>query len=142
MKTYLAKKETVQPKWYLIDAEGLVLGRLAVKLANIIRGRNKATYTAHVDTGDYVIVLNAEKVVLTGKKEQQNTYMAFSGFVGGERYRSVPQMRAHRPEFVVMHAVKGMLPKNRLAAKMLTKLRVFAGTKHPHEANNPVKISL
>jgi large subunit ribosomal protein L13 len=142
MKTYLAKKETVQPKWYLIDAEGLVLGRLAVKLANIIRGRNKATYTAHVDTGDYVVVLNAEKVVLTGKKEDQNTYMAFSGFVGGERYRSVPQMRAHRPEFVVMHAVKGMLPKNRLAAKMLTKLRVFAGTKHPHEANNPVKISL
>jgi large subunit ribosomal protein L13 len=142
MKTYLAKKETVQPKWYLIDAEGLVLGRLAVKLANIIRGRNKATYTAHVDTGDYVVVLNAEKVVLTGKKEEQNTYMAFSGFVGGERYRSVPQMRAHRPEFVVMHAVKGMLPKNRLAAKMLTKLRVFAGTKHPHEANNPVKISL
>ena len=142
MKTYLAKKETVQPKWYLVDAEGQVLGRLAVKLANIIRGRNKATYTAHVDTGDYVVVLNAEKVVLTGKKEEQNEYMAFSGFVGGERYRSQAQMRAKRPEFVIMHAVKGMLPKNRLAAKMLTKLRVFAGTKHPHEANNPVKISL
>ncbi len=142
MKTYLAKKETVQPKWYLVDAEGQVLGRLAVKLANIIRGRNKATYTSHVDTGDYVVVINAEKVVLTGKKEEQNTYMAFSGFVGGERYRSVPQMRAHRPEFVLMHAVKGMLPKNRLAAKMLTKLRVFKGTAHPHEANNPVKISV
>jgi len=97
MKTYLAKKETVQPKWYLVDAEGQVLGRLAVKLANIIRGRNKATYTAHVDTGDYVVVLNAEKVVLTGKKEEQNEYMAFSGFVGGERYRSMPQMRAKRP---------------------------------------------
>jgi len=142
MKTYLAKKETHQPKWYLVDADGLVLGRLAVKLANIIRGRNKATYTSHVDTGDYVIVLNAEKVVLTGKKEEKNEYMAFSGFVGGERYRSVPQMRAHRPEFIIMHAVKGMLPKNRLAAKMLTKLRVFKGTKHPHEAHNPVKISL
>ena len=142
MKTYLAKKETVQPKWYLVDAEGQVLGRLAVKLANIIRGRNKPTYTAHVDTGDYVVVLNAEKVVLTGKKEEQNEYMAFSGFVGGERYRSQAQMRAKRPEFVIMHAVKGMLPKNRLAAKMLTKLRVFAGTKHPHEANNPQKISL
>jgi large subunit ribosomal protein L13 len=140
MKTYLAKKETVQPKWYLVDADGQVLGRLAVKLANIIRGRNKATYTAHVDTGDYVVVINAEKVVLTGKKEEQNEYMAFSGFVGGERYRSMRQMRAKRPEFVVMHAVKGMLPKNRLAAKMLTKLRVFAGTKHPHEANNPVRI--
>ena len=142
MKTYLAKKETVQPKWYLVDAEGQVLGRLAVKLANIIRGRNKATYTAHVDTGDYVVVLNAEKVVLTGKKEEQNEYMAFSGFVGGERYRSQRQMREKRPEFVIMHAVKGMLPKNRLAAKMLTKLRVFKGTVHPHEANNPVKISL
>jgi large subunit ribosomal protein L13 len=141
MKTFLAKKETVQPKWYLVDAEGQVLGRLAVKLANIIRGRNKATYTAHVDTGDYVVVINAEKIVLTGKKDVQNEYMAFSGFVGGERYRSMTQMRAKRPEFVIMHAVKGMLPKNRLAAKMLTKLRVFAGTAHPHEANNPVKIS-
>jgi large subunit ribosomal protein L13 len=141
MKTYLAKKETTQPKWYLVDAEGQVLGRLAVKLANIIRGRNKATYTAHVDTGDFVVVINAEKVVLTGKKEEQNEYMAFSGFVGGERYRSQAQMRAKRPEFVVMHAVKGMLPKNRLAAKMLTKLRVFAGPTHTHEANNPVKIS-
>jgi large subunit ribosomal protein L13 len=141
MKTFLAKKEAMQPKWYLVDAEGQVLGRLAVKLANIIRGRNRPTYTSHVDTGDYVVVINAEKVVLTGKKEEQNTYMAFSGFVGGERYRSVPQMRARRPEFVVMHAVKGMLPKNRLAAKMLTKLRVFAGPAHTHEANNPVKIS-
>jgi large subunit ribosomal protein L13 len=142
MKTFLAKKETVQPKWYLVDAEGQVLGRLAVKLANIIRGRNKATYTAHVDTGDYVVVINAEKIVLTGKKDVQNEYMAFSGFVGGERYRSMAQMRAKRPEFVVTHAVKGMLPKNRLAAKMLTKLRVFAGTAHTHEANNPVKISV
>ena len=141
MKTYLAKKVTVQPKWYLVDADGQVLGRLAVKLANIIRGRNKATYTAHVDTGDYVVVLNAEKVVLTGKKEDQNEYMAFSGFVGGERYRSLRQMRERRPEFVIMHAVKAMLPKNRLAARMLTKLRVFAGPSHPHEANNPVKIS-
>jgi len=142
MKTFLAKKETVQPKWYLVDAEGQVLGRLAVKLANIIRGRNKATYTAHVDTGDYVVVINAEKIVLTGKKDVKNEYMAFSGFVGGERYRSLRQMREKRPEFVIMHAVKGMLPKNRLAARMLTKLRVFAGTKHPHEANNPVKISV
>jgi len=141
MKTILAKKETVQPKWYLIDAEGQVLGRLAVKVANIIRGRNKPTYTPHVDTGDYVVVINAEKVVLTGKKEEKNEYMAFSGFVGGERYRSLRQMRERRPEFVIMHAVKGMLPKNRLAARMLTKLRVFAGPSHPHEANNPVKIS-
>jgi len=141
MKTILAKKETVQPKWYLIDAEGQVLGRLAVKLANMIRGRNKPTYTAHVDTGDYVVVINAEKVVLTGRKDERKRYMAFSGFVGGERYRSLRLMREKRPEFVITHAVKGMLPKNRLAAKMLTKLRVYAGAKHPHEANNPVKIS-
>jgi large subunit ribosomal protein L13 len=142
MKTFLAKKETVQPKWYLIDAEGLVLGRLAVKIANLIRGRNKASYTPHVDTGDYVVVINAEKVALTGKKEEQNAYMFFSGYVGGESYRSLEQMRERNPEFIITHAVKGMLPKNRLAAKMLTKLRVFKGPAHTHEAQNPVKISL
>ncbi len=141
MKTFLAKKETVQPKWYLIDAEGMVLGRLAVKAANIIRGRNKPTYTPHVDTGDFVVIINAEQVVLTGKKEEQNEYMFFSGFVGGESFRSVPQMRERNPEFIIEHAVKGMLPKNRLAAKMLTKLRVFKGSTHTHEAQNPVKIS-
>jgi large subunit ribosomal protein L13 len=142
MKTFLAKKETVQPKWYLIDAEGLVLGRLAVKAANIIRGRNKASYTPHVDTGDYVVIINAEKVVLTGKKEEQNEYMFFSGYVGGESYRSMKQMRERHPEFIIKHAVKGMLPKNRLAAKMLTKLRVFKGSAHTHEAQNPEKISV
>jgi large subunit ribosomal protein L13 len=142
MKTYLAKKETVQPKWYLIDAEGMVLGRLAVKAANIIRGRNKASYTPHVDTGDFVVIINAEKVVLTGKKEEQNEYMFFSGYVGGESRRSVTQMRERNPEFIIHHAVKGMLPKNRLAAKMLTKLRVFKGATHTHEAQNPEKISL
>jgi large subunit ribosomal protein L13 len=120
MKTYLAKKETVQPKWYLIDAQGMVLGRLAVKAANIIRGRNKASYTPHVDTGDFVVIINADKVVLTGKKEEQNEYMFFSGFVGGESRRSLQQMRERNPEFIITHAVKGMLPKNRLAAKMLT----------------------
>jgi large subunit ribosomal protein L13 len=140
MKTYLAKKETVQPKWYLIDAQGMVLGRLAVKAANLIRGRNKASYTPHVDTGDFVVIINADKVVLTGKKEEQNEYMFFSGFVGGESRRSLQQMRDRTPEFIITPAVKGMLPKNRLAAKMLTKLRVFRGETHTHEAQNPVKI--
>ncbi|MCM2274906.1 MAG: 50S ribosomal protein L13 [Candidatus Didemnitutus sp.] len=140
MKTYLAKKETVQPKWYLIDAEGQVLGRLAVKVANIIRGRNKASYTPHVDTGDFVIVINASKVVLTGKKEEVTEYMSFSGYVGGEKYRKLTEVRAKKPDFIIMQAVKGMLPKNRLAAKMLTKLRVFAGTEHPHAAQNPIKL--
>lgn len=143
MKTFLAKNETLpQPKWYLIDAEGEVLGRLAVKAANIIRGRNKATYTPNVDTGDYVVVINAEKVALTGKKEEQNEYMFFSGFVGGESYRSLKLQRERHPEFIIEHAVKGMLPKNRIAAKMLTKLRVFAGPNHTHEAQNPTKISV
>ncbi|MGA3007246.1 MAG: 50S ribosomal protein L13 [Opitutaceae bacterium] len=142
MKTFLANKSTVQPKWYLIDAEGQVLGRLAVKAANIIRGRHKATYTAHVDTGDHVIIINAEKVVVTGKKEAKNSYMFFSGYVGGETYRKLSEQRVRHPEFVIEHAVKGMLPKNRLAAKMLTKLRVFAGPEHTHIAQNPEKISL
>ncbi len=143
MKTFLAKKETLpQPKWYLIDADGEVLGRLAVKAANIIRGRNKPSYTPHVDTGDYVVVINADKVAVTGRKEEANEYMSFSGFVGGEKYRSLKQMREGHPEFIVEHAVKGMLPKNRLARQMLTKLRVFKGSAHPHEAQNPIKISV
>ena len=142
MKTLLAKKETVQPKWFLIDAEGLVLGRLAVKAANLIRGRHKASYTPSVDTGDFVVVVNAEKVVLTGKKEEQNEYMFFSGYVGGESFRKIPLQRKRNPTFIIKHAVKGMLPKNRIAADMLTKLRVFAGPAHDHAAQNPVKISI
>ncbi|MFI5358201.1 MAG: 50S ribosomal protein L13 [Opitutales bacterium] len=140
MKTYLAKKETVQPKWYLIDAEGQVLGRLAVKAANIIRGRNKATYTPHVDTGDFLIVINASKIALTGKKEETTEYMSFSGYVGGEKYRKLTDVRHKKPDFIIMQAVKGMLPKNRLARTMLTKLRVFAGPEHPHAAQNPIKL--
>ena len=142
MKTFLAKKETVQPKWHLIDAEGVVLGRLAVKAANLIRGRHKASYTPSVDTGDFVVIINAEKVVLTGKKEEQNKYMFFSGFVGGESYKTMQQMREKNPAFIIEHAVKGMLPKNRIARTMLTKLRVFAGPAHTHEAQNPTKISV
>lgn len=142
MKTFLAKKETVQPKWYLIDAEGVPLGRLAVKAANIIRGRHQPTYTPSVDTGDFVVVINAAKVALTGKKEEKNEYMFFSGFVGGESFRKVSLMRERHPEFIIEHAVKGMLPKNRIAAKMLTKLRVFPGATHTHEANNPVKVTV
>jgi large subunit ribosomal protein L13 len=142
MKTFLAKKETVQPKWYLIDATGVPLGRLAVKAANMIRGRHKPSYTPSVDTGDFVVIIYAEKVVLTGKKEDQNEYMFFSGFVGGESYRKVSLMRERHPEFIIERAVKGMLPKNLIAAKMLKKLRVFAGPTHTHEAGNPQKISV
>lgn len=140
MKTFLAKKETVQPKWHIVDAEGQVLGRLAVKIANVLRGRHKSTYTPHVDTGDYVIVVNAEKVVVTGKKEEQKKYMFFSGYVGGESYRSITEQRTRNPQFIIEHAVKGMLPKNRLARQMLKKLRVFAGPEHTHEAQNPTEL--
>ena len=142
MKTFLAKKGTVQPQWHLIDADGVVLGRLAVKAANLLRGRHKATYTPNVDTGDFVVVINAAKVVLTGKKDEQNRYMSFAGYVGGEIYRKVSEVRARHPEFIIEHAVKGMLPKNRLARQMLTKLRVFAGPQHTHEAQNPVKFAV
>jgi large subunit ribosomal protein L13 len=143
MKTFLVPKETALPaKWHLIDAAGVPLGRLAVKAANIIRGRHKASYTPNCDTGDYVVVINAEKVVLTGRKEDKNEYMFFSGFVGGESYRKVSLMRERHPEFIVEHAVKGMMPKNRIARQMLTKLRVFAGDKHTHEAQSPQKITV
>lgn len=142
MKTFLAKKETVKRDWVIIDAKDQVLGRLAVKIANHLRGRNKPTYTPHVDTGDFVVVINADKIALTGKKEEQKKYMFYSGYVGGEKYLSVSQMQERRPDFVVKHAVKGMLPKNRLARKMLTKLKVYAGEEHPHEAQQPTPISL
>ncbi|WP_221032231.1 50S ribosomal protein L13 [Actomonas aquatica] len=142
MKTFLAKKETVQPKWHIVDAEGQVLGRLAVKIATVLRGRHKATYTPHVDTGDYVVVINAEKIVVTGKKEEQNSYMFFSGFIGGESYRSFKEQRVRNPQFIIEHAVKGMLPKNRLARQMLKKLRVFAGPEHTHQAQNPTPLPL
>ena len=142
MKTYLAKKETVEPQWKVVDASGQVLGRLAVKIATILRGRDKPGYTPHVDTGDFVVVINAEKVALTGKKEEQNQYMFYSGFVGNEKYRSLKDMRARKPEFIIQHAVKGMLPKNRLAHKMMTKLKIYAGNKHPHESQSPETVAL
>ena len=142
MKTYLAKQGEIQPKWYVIDASGMVLGRLAVKVANILRGRNNPTFTPQTDTGDFVVVVNADKVVLTGKKEEQKQYMFYSGYVGGESYRSIPDMRERRPEFIIEHAVKGMLPKNRLARRILKKLKVYSGSSHPHEAQNPETLSL
>lgn len=142
MKTFLARKETVEPKWYVVDASGQVLGRLAVKVANILRGRHKPTYTPHVDTGDFVVIINADKIQLTGKKEEQKQYMFFSGYIGGESYRSVPHMRENKPAFIIEHAVKGMLPKNRLARQMMKKLKVYGGESHPHESQEPTPLSL
>jgi len=120
-----------------VDATDQVLGRLAVTIANALRGRNKPIYTPHVDTGDYVIVINADKVKLTGSKEEQKKYMFYSGYMGGEKYRTVADFREKRPEFIITNAVKGMLPKNKLANAMLTKLKVYRGSEHPHEAQQP-----
>lgn len=137
MKTTLAKTGQTDRKWYIVDATDQVLGRLAVKIANVLRGRHKASYTPHVDTGDYVVVINADKVRLTGKKEEQKQYMFYTGYFGNERYRSVADFRAKRPEFILEHAVKGMLPKNKLASAMIKKLKIYPGTEHPHEAQQP-----
>ncbi len=142
MKTFLPKVDVNARKWYLVDAEGKILGRLAAQIANILRGKNKPIYTPHLDTGDFVVVVNAEKVVLTGKKETQKTYMTYSGYKGGEKYRTVAQVRATHPERLIIHAVKGMLPKNRLAARMLKRLKVYAGPNHPHQAQKPEPLEI
>lgn len=142
MKTTLAKPGQIEPKWYVIDAQGKVLGRLAVKIANILRGRHKPTYTPSTQTGDFVVVINADKVVVTGKKEEQKQYMFYSGFIGREKYLSIPYFREHRPAFLIEHAVKGMLPKNRLARRQILRLKVYGGGEHPHSAQNPEPLSL
>ncbi len=140
MKTTLAKKETVQRKWYIVDASGQTLGRMSVKIADTLRGRGKPIYTPHVDTGDFVIVTNAEKVAVTGKKEEQKQYMFYTGWVGNEKYRNLADFRARRPDFIIRHAVKGMLPKNNLGRQMLRKLKVYKGPQHPHEAQEPTPL--
>ncbi len=137
MKTLVPKVNPDERKWRVINAEGAVLGRLAVQVADVLRGRNKPIYTPHLDAGDFVVVVNAEKIVLTGRKETDKRYMSYSGWKGGEHYRTVAEVRANHPERLVMHAVKGMLPKNRLGAKLLTKLKVYKGDQHPHAAQQP-----
>lgn len=137
MKTTLAKKETVTRDWYVVDATDQILGRLSVRIANVLRGRHQAIYTPHVDTGDFVVVINADKVRVTGKKEEQKEYKFYSGYMGGDKKRNLSDFRKSRPEFIIQHAVKGMLPKNRLGSKMLKRLKVHAGSEHPHEAQEP-----
>jgi large subunit ribosomal protein L13 len=141
MKTYLPKVDPDQRKWHVINADGVVLGRLAVKIADVLRGKNKPVFTPHLDAGDFVVVINAEKVVLTGNKEVQKTFMSYSGWKGGEHYRTVADVRAAHPERLITHAVKGMLPKNRLGAQLLTKLKVYAGDQHPHAAQKPAPMA-
>ena len=135
--TFMANPATVERKWYVVDAEGKTLGRLAAEVAKVLRGKNKPTFTPHVDTGDHVIVLNADKVVLTGKKLTDKTYFRHSGYPGGTTFTTAGKMLETRPERVVEMAVKGMLPKNSLGRKMFTKLKVYAGAEHPHAAQMP-----
>lgn len=137
MRTHLPKVDLDQRKWHIINAEGAVLGRLAVQVANILRGKDKPIYTAHLDAGDFVVVINAEKVVVTGKKETNKKFMSYSGWKGGEKYTSVAQVRAKTPEKLIMHAVRGMVPKNRLGRVLMTKLKVYKGDQHPHSAQQP-----
>ena len=125
----------------MVDADGAILGRLAAQVANVLRGKNKPIFTDHLDAGDFVVVINAEKVVLTGKKETDKLFMSYSGWKGSERYRSVAEVRAKHPERLVMHAVKGMIPKNRLGRVLLTKLKVYKGDKHPHSAQQPAALT-
>ena len=140
--TRFIKTEDADKKWFVIDATDQVLGRLATKAASIIRGKNKAIFTPNMDTGDFVIVINAGKVKMTGKRELQKTYFRHSGYPGGGRTSSFAEMMEKRPEFVIEKAVKGMLPKNRLGRKLVTKLKVYAGAEHPHAAQQPEALSV
>jgi len=137
MKTYAAKPTDRQRNWLVVDAEGQTLGRLATRIADALRGKRKPEYTPHVDTGDFVVVVNAEKIRVTGNKLEQKRYWRHSGYPGGIKSRSLAEMLERRPEEVIRKAVKGMLPRNRLARKQLTKLKVYAGPDHPHAAQKP-----
>jgi large subunit ribosomal protein L13 len=142
MKSFMAKKNQVEQKWLLVDAEGAILGRMASQIAPILMGKNKPTYTPHVDTGDYVIVINAEKVKLTGKKAQTKEYDYYTYHPGGHKYVSFAEMMAQKPEKVIELAVRRMLPKSSLGREMLKKLKVYRGPEHNHQAQQPEKIEL
>jgi large subunit ribosomal protein L13 len=137
MKTYIAKKEEVKRDWWLVDASGIPLGRLASRVAKLLMGKHKPIYTPHVDTGDFVVVVNAGKIKLTGKKAEEKFYYRHTGYLGHLRKIPYGRLRAERPDLMVKLAVKGMLPKNRLGRKMLKKLKVYAGSEHPHQPQKP-----
>lgn len=142
MKTFMASPSTVERKWYVVDAERKTLGRLASEVANVLRGKNKPIYTPHIDTGDYVIVVNAEKIKVTGKKLEQKIYYHHSEYVGGMKETTLKEMMNKKPEFVITHAVKGMLPKGPLGRQMLKKLHVYAGPEHKHAAQKPEALDI
>ena len=142
MKTYVAKPSDRQRDWYVVDTSGKTLGRLATQIAETLRGKRKPTYTPHIDTGDFVVVINAEKIAVTGNKRANKLYHRHSGYPGGLRTRTFEEMITRRPEEVIRLAVKGMMPRNRLARKQLTKLKVYAGAEHPHIAQKPTDLAL
>jgi large subunit ribosomal protein L13 len=140
--TRFIRTEDADRKWYLVDAQDLVLGRMATEVARIIRGKNKAIFTPNMDTGDFVVVINADKVKVTGKRETLKTYVRHSGYPGGQKVTTLQEMLVKKPEFVIQNAVKGMLPKNRLGRKLIKKLKVYAGEDHPHKAQKPETLIL
>jgi len=142
MKTYSAKPETVERDWYVVDAEGKTLGRLATEIALRLRGKHKPVYTPHVDTGDYIIVINAEKIEVTGKKRSDKTYYRHSGYPGGMKTMSFEKLNAYKPELIIENAVKGMLPHNPLGRAMFRKLKVYAGSEHNHAAQQPKELNI
>ena len=142
MKTVAPKADQIQQDWYLVDATDMVLGRLSTKIASILRGKNRPYFSPHLDTGDYVIVINAEKVRLTGNKELQKTYQRYSGYPGGRTEIPFARMLQEKPEEIIIHAVKGMLPKNILGRQIIQKLKVYAGNEHPHGGQKPKALSL
>jgi large subunit ribosomal protein L13 len=142
MSTYIAKEKEIVRKWHVVSAEGVPLGRLAVRVTNLLRGKEKPIFSPHQDTGDFVIVVNAEKVRLTGKKDERKTYMTYSGWKGGEKIETASRLRQRRPELMIERAVWGMMPKNRLGRQLMTKLKVYKGPKHPHAAQKPEEMKL
>ncbi len=142
MNTFSAKANEVPRKWWIIDANDQILGRVAAKAANLLRGKEKTIFTPHVDTGDFVVIINAEKVRVTGKKEEQKSYMSFSGFVGGHKSENFRARRERHPELLLERAIRGMIPHNRLGRSVYRKLKVYRGNLHPHAAQQPASISL
>jgi large subunit ribosomal protein L13 len=142
LKTYNEKKENIERKWYLVDAKDKILGKLAVEIAIMLRGKNKPTFTPSVDCGDFIVVINAEKIKVTGAKLSDKKYYSHSGYVGNLKVKNLEEMLQKHPERVIQKAVKGMIPHNKLGRKIIKKLKVYAGSKHPHEAQNPEKIDI
>lgn len=142
MKTYLPKVNEIERKWYVVDAAGVPVGRLATKIADVLRGKNKAIYTPHLDTGDFVIVINAKESYFTGKKSENKEYWKYTGHMGGYSTTTAKEIREKKPEYIIEHAVKGMIPKGRLGRAVLKKLYVYGGSEHPHAAQKPEALTL